>query len=247
LDMLAPEVCLECIWVEAVKRHNEPFINGAASEAFSTEDFIGQIFICFFIKEESILKCIRIKFYDSEYPTLGPLTTIPCLYATNIDDRNLMAVIELDSSLVFYSGTLRIGLLHLQQSPNTHLLFPSSQNSTGFFGNVSLCLPVISVRKSYPQHLILQSFDQKYYICKVPAFTMSCFISECISNICSLLPIEKALKFSSSWYLNNNWYLIRTCHYDQLLMETMLLIQFTFAQCGLHLENFAVFKQVSIL
>ncbi|VDM38345.1 unnamed protein product [Toxocara canis] len=128
LELIAPEICMESIWIEPHRRQADDMpCKMPATIAFFTTDLIGQNFVCFYSSEWEILKCVRIISHDDgSFTAIRGFTTIKCISATNIKGRRLMAVVEKDHSTVLYTGVCRLGTLYVQHTPIEHSLFSST-------------------------------------------------------------------------------------------------------------------------
>uniref|UniRef100_A0A158Q8W3 Anaphase-promoting complex subunit 1 n=1 Tax=Elaeophora elaphi TaxID=1147741 RepID=A0A158Q8W3_9BILA len=268
LDLLAPEICMECIWTE--RRQADPETSGPASTSFLTQDFIGQMYVCFYVAEQNLLKCVRGKMHDEGRMTLNAFTTIPCKGAADVKGRKMMAVIDLDGAVILYSGITRIGALYGNyEFMSFKESFTSSQDlqeNTGTCG-LSICAPVVDLHTAFVGHLILETQKHELVMCKLPSIASSffghCFflhhcikllfpikkplITECLLQICSNLPLDKAMKLSSSWCTNNTSRLLDHYHDNRIGAEVAMLVQFLFAQCGLHIQDFPVFREINLL
>ncbi|VBB30275.1 unnamed protein product [Acanthocheilonema viteae] len=249
LDLLAPEICMECIWTE--RRQADPETSGPASTAFLTQDFIGQMYVCFHVAEQNFLKCIRGKMHDEGRMTISSFTTIPCKGAADIKGRKMMAVIDLDDAVILYSGITRIGALYGNyELINFKEYFANSQmdmqENTGTC-SLSICAPVVGLYTAFVGHLILETQKHQLVMCKLPSIASSPFVAECLSQVCSNLPLDKAMKLSSSWCTDNTSRLLNHYYDNRVAAEVAMLIQFLFTQCGLHIQDFPIFREISLL
>ncbi|KHN85716.1 Anaphase-promoting complex subunit 1, partial [Toxocara canis] len=255
LELIAPEICMESIWIEPHRRQADDMpCKMPATIAFFTTDLIGQNFVCFYSSEWEILKCVRIISHDDgSFTAIRGFTTIKCISATNIKGRRLMAVVEKDQSTVLYTGVCRLGTLYVQHTPIEHSLFSSTpaQSPTAHESAssccVTMCAPVRSVYPFRRGHFIVEGKDCVYSICRVAPSTSCNFVDECLEHVCSLLPNDRALKFASSWVLANNWRLLSGCRGNRLSLEMALFIQFLLSKCGVNIHNFPYFSEIEKL
>uniref|UniRef100_A0A1I7V5S8 Anaphase-promoting complex subunit 1 n=1 Tax=Loa loa TaxID=7209 RepID=A0A1I7V5S8_LOALO len=248
LDLLAPEICMECIWTE--RRQADPDTSCPATTAFLTQDFIGQMFVCFYVAGQNLLKCVRGKMHDEGRMTTSSFTTIPCKGAANVKGRKMMAVIDLDGTVILYSGITRIGALYGNyEFINFKESFANAQDvqeHTGACG-LSICAPVVGLHTAFVGHLILETQRHEMVMCKVPSISSSSFVAECLSQVCSNLPLDKAMKLSSSWCTSNTSGLLDHYYDNRVAAEVAMFVQFIFAQCGLHIQDFPVFREINLL
>ncbi|EJW79275.1 hypothetical protein WUBG_09817, partial [Wuchereria bancrofti] len=232
LDLLAPEICMECIWTE--RRQADPETGGPATTAFLTQDFIGQMYICFYVAEQNLLKCVRGKMHDEGRMTISSFTTIPCKGAADVKGRKMMAIIDLDGAVILYSGITRIGALYgnyefinfKESSANNQ----DVQEHTGTCG-LSICAPVVELRSAFVGHIILETQKHELVMCKLPSIASSPFVAECLSQVCSNLPLDKAMKLSSSWCTSNTSGLLDHYYDNRVAAEVAMFVQFLFVQC----------------
>ncbi|KAK6103385.1 Anaphase-promoting complex subunit 1 family protein [Brugia pahangi] len=248
LDLLAPEICMECIWTE--RRQVDPETSGSATTAFLTEDFIGQMYICFYVAEQNLLKCVRGKMHDEGRMTISSFTTIPCKGAADVKGRKMMAVIDLDGAVILYSGITRIGALYgnydfinLKESSANNQDMQEHTITRG----LSICAPVVELRTAFVGHIILETQKHELVMCKLPSIASSPFVAECLSQVCSNLPLDKAMKLSSSWCTSNTSGLLDRYYDNRIAAEVAMFVQFLFVQCGLHIQDFPVFREINLL
>lgn len=55
------------------------------------------------------------------------------------------------------------------------------------------------------------------------------------------------MKLSSSWCTSNTSRLLDHYYDNRIAAEVAMFVQFVFAQCGLHIQDFSVFREVSFL
>ncbi|MCP9261396.1 Anaphase-promoting complex subunit 1 [Dirofilaria immitis] len=240
LDLLAPEICMECIWTE--RRQVDPDANSPASTAFLTQDFTGQIYVCFYVAKQNLLKCVRGKMHDE-----GRITTSSLL---QFRDYKMMAIIDLDGAVILYSGVTRIGALYGNYEfinfKEPSLKNQDVQECKSNCG-LSLCTPVIELHTAFIGHIILETQRHELVMCKLPSITSSPFVAECLSQICSNLPLDKAMKLSSSWCTSNTSRLLHHYYDNRVAAEVAMFVQFVFAQCGLHIQDFSIFREINLL
>ncbi|KAM3719734.1 Anaphase-promoting complex subunit [Dirofilaria immitis] len=248
LDLLAPEICMECIWTE--RRQVDPDANSPASTAFLTQDFTGQIYVCFYVAKQNLLKCVRGKMHDEGRITTSSFTTIPCKGAADVKDYKMMAIIDLDGAVILYSGVTRIGALYGNYEfinfKEPSLKNQDVQECKSNCG-LSLCTPVIELHTAFIGHIILETQRHELVMCKLPSITSSPFVAECLSQICSNLPLDKAMKLSSSWCTSNTSRLLHHYYDNRVAAEVAMFVQFVFAQCGLHIQDFSIFREINLL
>ncbi|VDK41945.1 unnamed protein product [Anisakis simplex] len=167
LELIAPEVrvlllieliniCIENIWTEPHRRQSEDMpCKEPATLSFLTTDLSGQKFACIYSSEHETLKCIRIILHDDgSLTTTRGFTAIKCLSATDIKDRNMMAVIEMDHSVVLYSGTFRLGSLYVQRERSQLLSTTRSPSNQSSYG-ITQCAPVCAVHSFCSGHFLV--------------------------------------------------------------------------------------------
>ncbi|VDK66876.1 unnamed protein product [Onchocerca ochengi] len=245
LDLLAPEICMECIWTE--RRQTDPEASSPASIAFLTQDFIGQTYVCFYVAEQNLLKCIRGKIHDEGRITTSSFTTIPCKGAADVKGRKMMAVIDLDGAVILYSGVTRIGTLYGNfEFINFKDSSANNQDVEEYRSGLSICAPVVKVHTAFVGCLILETQRHELVMCKLPSLASSSFVAECLSQICSNLPLDKAMKLSLSWCTSNTSRLLDQYYGNRVAAEISMFIQFVFVQCGLHIQDFFVFREINL-
>ncbi|VDK70093.1 unnamed protein product [Litomosoides sigmodontis] len=224
LDLLAPEICMECIWTE--RRQTDPETNSPASTAFLTQDFIGQMYACFYVAEQNLLKCARGKMHDEGRMTINSFTTIPCKGAADIKGCKMMAIIDLDGTVVLYSGITRVGVLYGNyEFINFKESFARSQvvqENTSAYG-LSVCASVVELHTAFVGHLILETQKHELVMCRLPPVAFSPFVAECLSQVCSNLPLDRAMKLSSSWCTSNTSRLLGHYYDNRVAAEINLL------------------------
>uniref|UniRef100_A0A9J2PB42 Anaphase-promoting complex subunit 1 n=1 Tax=Ascaris lumbricoides TaxID=6252 RepID=A0A9J2PB42_ASCLU len=225
LELIAPEMCIESIWTEPRRRNADDMPSRMpATISFFTTDLIGQNYACFYSSEWEILKCVRVISHDDgSFTAARTYTAIKCISATNIEGRRMMAVVEMDRSTVLYTGIYRLGTLYAQYGTIERSIFSSNSSQSPHAQEsscgITVCAPVDSVWPFRQGHFVLQEKDSSYSVCSVPPATSCDFVKECLDRICSLLPNDKALRFASSWVLENNWRLICRCRDNRLALE----------------------------
>ncbi|VDN06077.1 unnamed protein product [Thelazia callipaeda] len=243
IDLIAPEICIECIWTESPEADLEAC--GPASFSFTTEDFTGQLYACFYVAEQSLLKCVRIITHGEQRITASSFVAIACKGAANVEDRRMMAVIDLEGCVNLYSGITRIGSLY----GNYEFKFTNShfqerlENTHGLF----LCGPVDEIRPAFVGHIILKSQKPELVLCKLPPVTSSSFVAECFTQLCSSLPQEKAMQVSSLWHTSNSSRLLSNYYNERVATEFAIFLHFILIQCGIYIHDFPVFREVESL
>ncbi|VDD91006.1 unnamed protein product [Enterobius vermicularis] len=212
IDMIAPEICIECIWIEAARRNQETLPNVPADYAFLTK-------------------------------------------------------VEIDGSLVLYTGVQRLGEVYLRNclsSPSKPQSFtdssklgsPDAHCSERHVQSISHCTSAVFVRTAQNNNFALKSNDGLYRICRVFPIAILSYgeengfyflVNECLYRVASVLPNDKSMKFFTSWYLSDYNRLVLNYGGNRTVMEASLLLQFVFLQCGITIENFPYFKEADWL
>lgn len=71
-------------------------------------------------------------------------------------------------------------------------------------------------------------------------------VAECLSQVCSNLPLDKAMKLSTSWCTGNSSRLLTHYQGNRVAAEVAMFVQFIFTQCGLSVNDFPIFREVKL-
>uniref|UniRef100_A0A914YR96 Uncharacterized protein n=1 Tax=Panagrolaimus superbus TaxID=310955 RepID=A0A914YR96_9BILA len=192
----------------------------AASRFFVTTDLSGQKYLCFLPSNESTLKMLKWNF---EKDALIFLSTVTAFDAVNIPGNNMMAVLN-NSAVTLYTGDNVIGTLVTKPfRHSTHEL--------------------LQFIESYDKTIIVKAQNKKRLFVQNVLFDLdlisSTQIEKLFKAIFSTLPIEKSVKFYSTWYSVNrfgsldNTVLIK----KSFLLELPLMIDHFFTSLGLQVTG----------
>ncbi|XP_070577566.1 anaphase-promoting complex subunit 1-like [Ptychodera flava] len=119
VEPLAPEICLDHIWTE----HSPTQCEGPqykASKAFLTSDMCGQKFLCYLVELCRELRCVKYsETNDRKQLIFGTTTVIQAKDVLSLDKLNMMLTIDINGSLVLYSGIVKVSKVHLPYTPSS--------------------------------------------------------------------------------------------------------------------------------
>ncbi|XP_031434697.1 anaphase-promoting complex subunit 1 isoform X2 [Clupea harengus] len=106
-EPIIPDLCIEQLWTETTSDHRDTSCQ--TSKVFITSDLCENRYLCFLVESHQELRCV--KFLDSNHPSqllFVSMSTIPAKDAAPLQDRDCMLVLEVNGSLVLYTGVTRV-------------------------------------------------------------------------------------------------------------------------------------------
>ncbi|KAL2083271.1 hypothetical protein ACEWY4_021044 [Coilia grayii] len=120
-ELIIPDLCIEQLWSEnssSSHRH----MSCQASKVFITSDLCENRYLCFLVESHQELRCV--KFLESNHPSqllFTSLSTIPAKDAAPLEDRGCMLVLEVNGSVVLYTGVTRVSKVFVPGLPSPSL------------------------------------------------------------------------------------------------------------------------------
>ncbi|XP_071832099.1 anaphase-promoting complex subunit 1-like isoform X2 [Apostichopus japonicus] len=106
-EPLTPDLCLELGWTESSGRGEG--VLSRASKVFITRDLCEQKYLCFLVRQHQQLRCLKFSASnDKSQLIFGSVTNVPALDAEPLDTMNMLIVLDTSSSLVLYTGLVKI-------------------------------------------------------------------------------------------------------------------------------------------
>ncbi|PIK42819.1 putative anaphase-promoting complex subunit 1 isoform X3 [Apostichopus japonicus] len=106
-EPLTPDLCLELGWTESSGRGEG--VLSRASKVFITRDLCEQKYLCFLVRQHQQLRCLKFSASnDKSQLIFGSITNVPALDAEPLDTMNMLIVLDTSSSLVLYTGLVKI-------------------------------------------------------------------------------------------------------------------------------------------
>ncbi|XP_054263292.1 anaphase-promoting complex subunit 1 [Macrosteles quadrilineatus] len=166
---IEPQLTLEYIWTEnlGVPMTNKGIEVQPALRVFLSTDVLGQSYLCYLVKARGRLLVARLSNTNTPDPDtlVGPATAIPAVDAASLPNLQMYAVLEQGGGVTLYTGTTRVGkvhvagihtalasssyltcattgFLHLSPYPKRSSLLPSAQTDAMFDERVHLLSPV---------------------------------------------------------------------------------------------------------
>ncbi|KAK1170590.1 anaphase-promoting complex subunit 1 isoform X1 [Acipenser oxyrinchus oxyrinchus] len=115
-EPIAPRLCIDHLWTESVSNHRER--NCQATKVFITSDLCEQKFLCFLVESQHQLRCVKfLESNDLSQLIFLSVTTISARDAAPIEGIDAMLVLEVNGSLVLYTGVARVGKVFIPGLP----------------------------------------------------------------------------------------------------------------------------------
>ena len=87
---------------------------GKASKVFLAQDLCDQRYVCYVIPYRHQLRCVKYDHSNDDTVLIfGSMTTLSALDAEPIKALHMMLVLQLDHSLILYSGTSKMKQVYL--------------------------------------------------------------------------------------------------------------------------------------
>ncbi|XP_041922218.1 anaphase-promoting complex subunit 1 isoform X2 [Alosa sapidissima] len=106
-EPIIPDLCIEQLWSETSTSHRDKSCQ--TSKVFITSDLCENKYLCFLVESHQELRCV--KFLESNHPPqllFVSVSSIPAKNAAPLQDRDCMLVLEVNGSLVLYTGVTRV-------------------------------------------------------------------------------------------------------------------------------------------
>ncbi|XP_051781384.1 anaphase-promoting complex subunit 1 isoform X2 [Erpetoichthys calabaricus] len=115
-EPIVPQLCIDHLWTETVTSHREK--TSQATKVFITTDFCEQKYLCFLVESHHQLRCVKlIESNDLSQLIFVSVTTISAKDAAPVESIDAMLVLEMNGSLVLYTGVTRVGKVFIPGFP----------------------------------------------------------------------------------------------------------------------------------
>lgn len=135
-EPIIPDLCIQQLWTETPTMQS--LKSCQTTKVFITSDLCETRYLCFLVESHMELRCV--KFVEGSHQSqlhFSSVSTIPAKDAAALEDRGCMLVLEMNGSLVLYTGVTRVSKVFVPG-----LLSPSP--------GIPICLPVRSSTVSTP-------------------------------------------------------------------------------------------------
>ncbi|RXM27211.1 Anaphase-promoting complex subunit 1 [Acipenser ruthenus] len=220
-EPIAPRLCIDHLWTETVSNHRER--NCQATKAFITSDLCEQKFLCFLVESQHQLRCVKfLESNDLSQLIFLSVTTISARDAAPIEGIDAMLVLEVNGSLVLYTGVARVVML----SPVPELRGSTKFNESSLIEDCTVQpfgTYVHAMRDPVHNRVTLEMNNGSLLRISIPEIANSELVRKCLLAIKYILPKEIAVKVLIKWYNIHNAPGGPSCHSEWNVFVTCLM------------------------